>query len=197
MVVGDNPEEQLAPFDENLEVPEYYYDEVSERDKQRMMDYYSSETNVSFSSFEECYKEYGERWNGNRWRKCEDGVWRIVSTYNPKSKWDWYQLGGRWSGKYIKLKPGATSGIVGEPSWCSKGNGIDAAKKGDITPEALADNFVPYAYVKDGEWHGKGEMGWWCVQSNCKAQEEWEKEFWDMFNSLPDDTMIWFYDLHI
>ena len=32
----------------------------------------------------------------------------IKSTYNPKSKWDWYVEGGRWSGS-LKLKEGGTT----------------------------------------------------------------------------------------
>lgn len=37
--------------------------------------------------------------------------------YNPKGKWDWYQVGGRWTGS-LKLKDGveATSDMYGEPS---------------------------------------------------------------------------------
>ena len=25
----------------------------------------------------------------------------IISTYNPDSKWDWYEIGGRWSGMLL------------------------------------------------------------------------------------------------
>lgn len=37
--------------------------------------------------------------------------------YNPKGKWDWYQIGGRWTGS-LKLKDDvkATSDMYGEPS---------------------------------------------------------------------------------
>lgn len=33
---------------------------------------------------------------------CEDcsGTGTTKSTYNPKSKWDWYQVGGRWTGAF-------------------------------------------------------------------------------------------------
>jgi hypothetical protein len=33
----------------------------------------------------------------------ETGRAYTVSTYNPESKWDWYQVGGRWTG-YFKVK---------------------------------------------------------------------------------------------
>ena len=29
-----------------------------------------------------------------------------LTTYNRDAKWDWYEVGGRWSG-FLKLKPGA------------------------------------------------------------------------------------------
>ena len=25
----------------------------------------------------------------------------VLTTYNPQSKWDWYEIGGRWSGLLI------------------------------------------------------------------------------------------------
>jgi hypothetical protein len=37
---------------------------------------------------------------------------------NPKSKWDWYSIGGRWSGM-LKLKPGAV-GKRGSRSWTNE-----------------------------------------------------------------------------
>jgi len=140
MVIGDDPEGQLAPFDENESVEEYCTGEVSEEDKQRMLDFYKKEHKSRIRSFDSCYKRYGEDWNGNRWRKGEDGIWREFSTYNPNSKWDWYALGGRWSGAYIRLKEGAASGIKGEPGVFDNEPGWDAARKGDIDFEAIRHN---------------------------------------------------------
>jgi hypothetical protein len=85
MVIGENPEEQLAPYDENIDVPEY---------------------------------------------TDEDGE---VTTYNPKSKWDWYELGGRWTG-FLRLKPGCV-GYTGQPGLgtsSAKAGYADAARLGDI-----------------------------------------------------------------
>lgn len=64
LVIGPDPEAQLAPFDENLEV--------------------------------EAYEEDGETYHRN-----------------PKAKWDWYSIGGRWTG-WMKLKP-MTEGELGRP----------------------------------------------------------------------------------
>lgn len=194
MVIGDNPEQQLAPYDENLEVPEYCDGEVSDADKKTMMDYYKSE------NFDECYAQHGEDWNDNRYRKNEDGVWCEYSTYNPKSKWDWYQLGGTLEWQTLHPKARSKSGIVGKPSWMNPtGAGYDAALKGDIDFGATdKEMFAPYAVIKDGEWYARGEMGWWGVTTKAYfTDEEWTNKVWEMVMALPDNTLISFYDCHI
>lgn len=59
---------------------------------------------------------------------------------NPNSKWDWYQVGGRWSGS-LKLKEGAV-GAIGERSWANAGevleqNAVDSALAGDVDWAAM------------------------------------------------------------
>lgn|SRR3990167_2725760 len=55
---------------------------------------------------------------------------------NPNKKWDWYKLGGRWSG-FLHLKNGAT-GTTGQGSLIYKNKpGIDQAKKGAIDFESM------------------------------------------------------------
>lgn len=157
LVIGDNIEEQLAPYDENIEVPEYQDELVSAYDMYRFIQSYTTleedkhygpktekevEENKKLT-FEQLYEKYGDNWNSNSWRKNNEGLWAEFSTYNPKSKWDWYSIGGRWSGQF-KLKEGC-KGEIGEPG-CYEGvfpekmaeykekmtKFVDAAKKGDI-----------------------------------------------------------------
>jgi len=76
----------------------------------------------------------------------EDG--EILSTYNPDSKWDWFEVGGRWHGMLI-LKDGCI-GERGSPSYGSKlSENYDAAWVKDIDfvamMEKLMDNLPPYA----------------------------------------------------
>lgn len=200
MVIGDNPEAQLAPYSENLEVDEYVYGEVTNKDKRGMLEYYRLINKIDdTTTFDECYKLHGEDWNGGTYRKGDDGVWRKYSTYNPNSKWDWYMLGGRWSGWHIKLKPGAKSGIIGEKSWTREdAPGVDAALKGDIDFDAISkEEFAPYALIKDGKWYARGEMGWWGASIEMRNKEEWVNEVWELVKLLPDNTLISFYDCHI
>lgn len=135
MVIGFNAEEQLARFDENLAVPEYCLCEVSEEKKSKMLDYYNKEQCGNYKSFEACYEAHGDDWNSNSYRKDEDGIWREYTTYNPDAKWDWYQLGGRWSGSF-RLKPGK-EGVTGESGVFDNETGIDQAFKKDIDFESI------------------------------------------------------------
>lgn len=140
MVIGENPEILLEPYNENTEVEEYEVGEVSEAELKRFSDFYKEkydeDTNLSV---EELYEKHGDDWNGRSWKK-ENDVWVEYSTYNPNSKWDWYQLGGRWNG-YFKLKEGAEgekgTSLLNPPD--SDMGYVDACKKGDIDIEGMMD----------------------------------------------------------
>jgi len=54
-------------------------------------------------------------------------VIELIKRTNPNAKWDWYQIGGRWSG-LLKLKPNATSGQKGDRSWTNKDKIIPECK---------------------------------------------------------------------
>jgi len=54
-----------------------------------------------------------------------------------------------------------------------------------------------YAVVKDGKWYERGEMGWWGISTNEKDESEWNAEFYQLLESLPDDTMLTLVDCHI
>lgn len=63
---------------------------------------------------------------------------QAVRRTNPNARWDWWQLGGRWTG-FLKLKPNRT-GAVGKPgimtSEAPKGY-ADSALKGDVDVEGM------------------------------------------------------------
>jgi hypothetical protein len=131
LIIGPNPEAQLAPFDENLDTPEYCKGEVSEENKNRMVEYYTEKgMNPKCLDFDKLYPIKGQDWDGGGLRKNpETGIWEEFSTYNPKSKWDWFQLGGRWSG-LLKLKP-MNKGEEDKPGY------TDQAFKRDIDFEGM------------------------------------------------------------
>lgn len=114
LIIGEDPEGQLAPFDEKLEVPEYCAGEVSEKE----WEMFEGVIGLQFPKLkgldrESMYKEKGEFFNNGKWRKNSNGIWEKWSTSNPNGKWDWYVLGGRWTG-FFKAKS-FDSGKVGKP----------------------------------------------------------------------------------
>lgn len=118
LVLGDNVDELLAPYDESITVAPRVIGEVSQEKKDTFVECYSvcnpqrgfgctsllQEQENKDLSFDELYKKYGKRWNDNFWVKQED-KWVEISTYNPDSKWVWYQIGGRYAGSLL-LKEG-------------------------------------------------------------------------------------------
>jgi hypothetical protein len=155
LVIGKNPEKQLEKYDENLEVPEYEKDLVSESEKASFLAIYqvhdpkrtyaqitAEEAEVNKTkSFDELYDQYGDDWNNNYWKKNANGEWGEYSTYSPNSKWDWFTLGGRWTGffkpKDIKKSNVGNPGVFGHraaPGWC------DQAKKSNIDFEGMRDD---------------------------------------------------------
>ena len=77
----------LSPYNENLEVEPYLKltnNEVIAKAKEEYDDNYSEK---------ELIKKYAEDYG---YIILDDGLY---STYNPNSKWDWYEIGGRFSGK--------------------------------------------------------------------------------------------------
>jgi hypothetical protein len=61
-----------------------------------------------------------------------------VKRTNPDKKWDWWQIGGRWTG-FFRLKPGA-QGSLGEPGLntpAAPAGSADSARKGDIDFAAM------------------------------------------------------------
>jgi hypothetical protein len=68
----------------------------------------------------------------------EYGVVSVIRRTNPNAKWDWYQVGGRWTG-FFKLKKGA-KGEVGEPGLMTgraDDGYADQLKKCDIDIEGM------------------------------------------------------------
>ena len=82
----------------------------------------------------------------------------LLSTYNPDSKWDWYDIGGRWQGLLI-LK-GNKEGLRGSPSFGEKmSEGYDGAFVSDIDFAAMkrrdAAEIDPYEKaMEDAELRG-------------------------------------------
>ena len=187
MVIGEDALEQLEQFDENLEVDEYEVDVIVDSEKEDVLKYYSKQ-GKEYADFDECYKENGEDWNGNSWRKGEDGVWREYSRWNQDGHWDWREVGGRWAGM-IKVKEGVE---YEKPSFSwgwsqEEKEKVLAERKTDTALLKDIDNIedlYAYAIVSDGEW------------TESYDDENGKKEVQELLKSLDPDTRITFVDCH-
>jgi len=131
LIVGKDPEKQLEPYweldlsyEEIKEDPRAVFEDETETVKKEFEKYkeiYSTleKHNEYFANYlkdkteDEKVKEWEDgkkttesieaHCEGDGYTILEDG--RIGSYSNPNAKWDWYQLGGRWSG-YLMLKDG-------------------------------------------------------------------------------------------
>lgn len=68
----------------------------------------------------------------------KDGTVRVIDRTNPSKKWDWWQVGGRFSGALL-VKEGAP-GWTGQRSWTNetaKIVGLDQARRGDLDLAAM------------------------------------------------------------
>lgn len=305
MVIGNDPEKQLAPYHEfectgqddqyvqdidETESLRTEYEEYKKEKAERVLVNAEEEKEMSFYDYVTDYHGYnvvkfGKKPNkkSHKYRYAlvnEAGeITKVVRRTNQNAKWDWYQLGGRYTGRLI-LKEGK-EGTYGEPSLLiNRPAGIDQAMKGDIDLETMRidaaedagkqyDIFakateglpwpeswesvrerygdkrmeearafygeqplvkamrkcrdiyplsspedygqdrsvyiqrmvnkcgVPFAFVKDGKWHERGEMGWFALVRDEKDENVWNQEFWKMFNALPDNTLISMIDCHI
>lgn len=62
------------------------------------------------------------------------------------------------------------------------------------------DKFVPWAVVKDGEWHEEDEMGWWGLSANMGTDRAaaWREGFFDSYiKDLDPKTPCTVVDCHI
>ena len=93
-------EELLAPYDENLEVEpylKYEYDEAIKKAKE--------EYGYKHRSNKELLKIFANDYG------LVDINGDLYSTYNPNSKWDWYQIGGRFDGELMLTDKGRLNAV--------------------------------------------------------------------------------------
>lgn len=219
-------EDLLEPFDESIEVEKYIAlkkEEIIQRGKEKIK--YLKMLYKTYMKDKRAYRRQHlknkdhlrfikkvpsmAKWDNEKIYKyetrfydkeeiSEDGG--IYSTYNPNSKWDWYDIGGRWKNMLI----------VGKSNDIKDCKYVNSAKvkniKWDLMKEESQKNMKPYEkyieesyypkeYVKekfpteqsyinymtnfstyavltpDGEWHEPGRMGWWGISSATPEEE--------------------------
>jgi hypothetical protein len=176
---GKTVEELLEPYNENTSLPkyvEYTKEQLIEKGRKEITDYattgHYAEWKANPTEYENnCRNEVHITYLKNEFPKKlnwtdeeiyadqikyydEDQIGsngEVYSTYNPLSKWDWYQTGGRYSG-LLRLKNGCF-GSRGKKSWTNveeeiPDNRVDGAKVRDIE------------FSSDDEEYNKAKIKW-------------------------------------
>lgn len=181
---GATVEDLLAPYNENLTMESYIRHTKADIIKQgkdiqadvnsgkrRLTDYVKPIINAA--SDDKIFKATCEFYD---YDVDDDGnVW---STYNPNSKWDWYSIGGRFSGM-LKAKSGTHGeGSAFNPNPRVDGE-FDSARVGDID------------FSMDMEAYNKALRYWEVVVENQPLREDENKD--DFFNFYRDGYYEDFY----
>lgn len=69
-----------------------------------------------------------------------------------------------------------------------------------LTREQVSERVIPltcFAFVKDGQWSERGEMGWFACVSNEKDQDDWDGAVASMIAGLAPTDWITVVDCHI
>lgn len=67
--------------------------------------------------------------------------------------------------------------------------------KEEFVRSAQASAYSTFAVLMDGEWKERGSMGWWGIVTDGK--DNWEGDFLDLMDSIPEDAVLTVVDCHI
>ena len=163
LVIGNDVEEQLAPFQENNmgDCPQKYLSfeievelgkEKAYQDEELSGEYINKpDKKVDLAKYKAMTPEkFIEEWAGYEKGEGGYGYWT-----NLDSKWDWYQIGGRWAGM-LKVKNGT---VVDNPnfSWGWDKKAKDKKLKGRHTDQATKREIDFAGMIKDCENRAKIE----------------------------------------
>lgn len=151
MVIGDEHEEQLQPFHqfectgtndeyvEDVDITDDVLSYMKDNDEslKESLSYFGIEDVVTDESDIDIEDEHEF---GYALVDSDNNLIKAVNRTNPNYEWDWWQLGGRWSG-HLRLKEGCV-GETGEPGLMGSCSNIgpqfcDQAVKGDIDFEGM------------------------------------------------------------
>lgn len=200
LVVGDDVDKQLAPYHEyestgandqyvqNVDITEEIADLIKE---------YSSDPEIA-DPLDEALEYYGindkivedeslvdtNKTHTYGYAVIKDGNFiKAVNRTNPNKKWDWWTIGGRWSGFFL-MKPNA-KGTIGTPGIFGSNptpGYADSAKKGDIDFARMIEKTTAESQAYWDEVRSVSLNGW----------DSWEKCA-ELANNDQDETVKLYY----
>lgn len=181
LVVGPDPDRQLAPFAAHLEVPRYkrFLESV---DVLSMAEHFSL-PGTDLQALAARLPEWEQAEGG-----VEDGRLFVWTTANPNTRFDWYEVDGRFAGS-LQLQappqPGALKRLFG----AKPASRVNQARKAEIVATPLLSE-PPAALLRGGVWEQ-------CPLTTDTAElQKWKERFTELFAAIPDDELLTIVDLH-
>lgn len=213
----------LEPYDENIQVEPYIY-KTKEAIVEYMKELKSKYSSKPLNSFNEHYRDYAKkiialdtdkemynfyRSDNKEERFDDDG--NEITTYNPKSKWDWWCYGGRFSdmGDIVKVSEFKPFRELSKKEisdlcklwdyYCGKIELTDkeAEELGDIgffKKEYYVERYgdietflkdasarCPMAIVDENDWYELGGVGWFGIDDANPSSIKAYYEFVEKF----------------
>jgi|SRR5574343_295126 hypothetical protein len=197
LVIGENPEKQLEPYWE-LDLPQKemkkdprakFNIEIEQKDLQKKFEEWGEKYKKEVKNREKNYvyenaEQWVREWHCHYYSKEHDawGYWN-----NPKAKWDWYTLGGRWEGFFL-LKDGTKTdqAYMRDINWEEMRD--EKNRKSDNTFKEIMNKVreLPRFESKSDE-----EIVSF-LKENKEKEEVFEEKEKNLFNSL-----YWIYSYHL
>jgi hypothetical protein len=214
-VVGDDVEALLEPFDEN-DRSQFIdqTDSIVSEWEQYKKDQLDDGEPIKYDTLE----SYAEEYCGY---ELVEGRYGYYS--NPNAKWDWWEVGGRYS-DYLLSKRGvecdtlkvkdvdfeamATRNAANAAKWWKEAQNeqqeivrsfMYGITKGMTEEEYIAShtNVSAFAFLMGDQWVERGEMGWFGVVTDEKESTDWETQMTNFIKNLDPEQTLTVVDCHI
>lgn len=169
---------------------------------------------------EEVYQNEVLKWEEPKNIRESDGA--VLTEYNPKSRWDWWVVGGRWESQYAERQGESVGEFrkeidetlkkiqAGESMRPAPDNPDDPFEQQDkdrLLPWWFPHDVVvqvdeisvdPATLIMSGvDWHRPGEMGWWGMKHDELTETQWVEKLQEVLSDVPDDFSVVYVDFHI
>lgn len=139
----------------------------------------------------------------------ESNIDFLLEPYGEQTnaKWDWYAIGNRWDG-YLFSKDGHGRNELkfDDVDWDEMfKDRIETYTNLEGKEVTCNDPHVPFCLVTtDGDWHERGEMGWFGISVNDKEEDVWNdevKSYVKNLANLPEEErnaiVVYAVDFHV
>lgn len=179
--VRSTVERLIAPYDERIEV-DPYKQKLPADHVEGMARHYGCDPNDPHT----CVPHL-EDWTGQPGGVDEEGLF-VWSRYNPRSRWDWFEIGGRWCGEICSVEcgeePAVTPGTLGAGDGSHLEHNVIRVRKLDPSVGFFA------LCTPEGEWYERGRMGWFGMVAEEKPGKDWQAIRSEVLSAYPEHSIV-------